>query len=97
MRITLIYQIYAHVLALCVVLADMDRIGVERTISFVYLLENAESVDPVVRKEDETHTLLGERTALVIVCGHSHFPRAASHRSSQLVVNPGSGWGGSSL
>lgn len=56
----------------------------------IYLLENVESGEPRVRDDVEIQTLLGDCDAPVIVCGHTHTPRAVRLASGQLLVNPGS-------
>jgi putative phosphoesterase len=38
----------------------------------------------------EVHVRLGTAGAAVVLCGHTHIPRAVRTRSGQLVVNPGS-------
>jgi len=55
-----------------------------------YLLEVVErgGVRPATRSEIESR-LGGERSRLV-VCGHSHMPRAVRTRHGQLIINPGS-------
>lgn len=56
----------------------------------IYLLENVESGDPSVRSVLEIESLLQGCRAPVVVCGHTHTPRAVRLPSGQLVVNPGS-------
>lgn len=56
----------------------------------VYLLESVESGEASVRDDAEIQALLGDCGAPVIVCGHTHTPRAVRLASGQLVVNPGS-------
>jgi predicted phosphodiesterase len=38
----------------------------------------------------EVHARLGSSWSAVVLCGHTHIPRAVRTRSGQLVVNPGS-------
>jgi predicted phosphodiesterase len=56
----------------------------------IYLLENVESGEPHVRDDVEIQALLGGCGTPLIVCGHTHTPRAVRLASGQLVVNPGS-------
>lgn len=56
----------------------------------VYLLEDIASGDARLRPEPDLRGLLGDRAEAVIVCGHTHTPRAVRLGNGQLVVNPGS-------
>ncbi len=60
------------------------------TSDLMYLLENVETGKPVVRSEKEILSLLGNQNSAIIVCGHTHIPRAVSLASGQLIVNTGS-------
>lgn len=60
------------------------------TSDLIYLLENVETGKPVVRSEKEILSLLGNQKSSVVVCGHTHIPRAVSLASGQLIVNTGS-------
>jgi putative phosphoesterase len=57
----------------------------------VYLLEDVASGDAALREESDINALLGEfRDERVVVCGHSHMPRAITLGNGTLIVNPGS-------
>jgi predicted phosphodiesterase len=55
-----------------------------------YLLEDVSSGDAVLRDEQDIRTRLGAIDERVIVCGHSHTPRALRLPDGTLIVNPGS-------
>ncbi len=56
----------------------------------IYLLENVDSGHACLRNDDEIVSLLDGVSSKVVVCGHTHTPRAVSTGSGQLIVNPGS-------
>lgn len=56
----------------------------------VYLLEDVGSGDAELRDETDIRTRLLAREERVIVCGHSHTPRALRLGDGTLIVNPGS-------
>ncbi|MDB5967772.1 MAG: putative phosphoesterase [Hydrocarboniphaga sp.] len=56
----------------------------------IYLLENISSGDAQLLDEAEIKARLGARRDCVIVCGHSHTPRALTLSDGTLIVNPGS-------
>lgn len=56
----------------------------------VYLLEDVSLGYPRLRQDQEITKLLGEQRSELILCGHSHTPRAVSTSSQQLIINPGS-------
>jgi diadenosine tetraphosphatase ApaH/serine/threonine PP2A family protein phosphatase len=60
------------------------------TNDLVYLLEDVESGDSRVRDEAEIHRLLDGIGAPLVLCGHTHIPRAVRLSNGQLIVNPGS-------
>jgi len=55
-----------------------------------YLLENVDTGAPILRSDNEIINLLEEIKAELVLCGHSHMPRAVRLSSGQYVVNPGS-------
>ncbi|WP_221074439.1 metallophosphoesterase family protein [Agarivorans aestuarii] len=55
-----------------------------------YLLENIDSGRAIVRSDNEIVSLLGTIQSDVVICGHTHTPRAVKTSTKQLVVNPGS-------
>lgn len=55
-----------------------------------YLLEDVESGRAIVRSDDEILSLLNGQHSEVVICGHTHTPRAVHTSSNQLIVNPGS-------
>ena len=56
----------------------------------IYLLEDVKNGSPNLRHDTETEELLGDCRAPVIVCGHTHTPRAIRLATGQIIVNPGS-------
>lgn len=56
----------------------------------IYLLEDVQSGQPRLRADHEIESLLGGQRSPLVLCGHTHIPRAVTTRSGQLVVNPGS-------
>lgn len=56
----------------------------------VYLLEDVSSGSPQVRAEEAIAADLDGIQAAVVLCGHSHIPRAVQLSSGQWVINPGS-------
>jgi len=56
----------------------------------VYLLETVERAGLRAATAAEVEARLGEVTAGLVACGHSHVPRAVRARRGALVVNPGS-------
>ncbi|MFD2178251.1 metallophosphoesterase family protein [Veronia pacifica] len=55
-----------------------------------YLLENVESGHAELRTDRDIMALLNNQSEDVILCGHTHTPRAILTSSQQLIVNPGS-------
>ena len=55
-----------------------------------YFLETVEAGRTRLATEVEIEDRLGTSTAALILCGHTHVPRAVRSRSGQLIVNPGS-------
>ena len=55
-----------------------------------YLLERVTATGIALRPQDEIASLLGESTAPVVLCGHSHVPRVVSLDDGRVVVNAGS-------
>lgn len=56
----------------------------------VYLLENIENGYAQLRNDEEIVKLLNSQQSDVILCGHTHTPRAVYTSTRQLIVNPGS-------
>ena len=56
----------------------------------IYLLEDVKNGSPNLRHDTQIEELLGDCRAPVIVCGHTHTPRAIRLATGQIVVNPGS-------
>jgi predicted phosphodiesterase len=55
-----------------------------------YLLERVTATGITLRPQDEIASLLGDSTAPVVLCGHSHVPRVVSLDDGRVVVNAGS-------
>ena len=55
-----------------------------------YLLENIESGNPILKKDDEIIKSLDGETSEVILCGHTHLFRSVMLSTNQIVINPGS-------
>jgi putative phosphoesterase len=55
-----------------------------------YLLENVESGRAILRLDNEIVSLLDTIQSEVVICGHTHTPRAVQTSTKQLIVNPGS-------
>lgn len=55
-----------------------------------YLIEDVTSGFARVRAEPDLEMLLGETQAALLVCGHTHIPRAVRLQDGRWVVNPGS-------
>ncbi len=56
----------------------------------VYLLEDVQSGFAILRNDQEILENLGKQVSNVILCGHTHTPRAVTTSTGQLIVNPGS-------
>ena len=56
----------------------------------VYMIEDISSGEPRVRTESEIESFVSSIAEKLILCGHSHIPRAIELGSGKLVVNPGS-------
>lgn len=56
----------------------------------VYLLEDVTGGDAQLRDERTISELLGRIDQRVVVCGHTHTPRAITLGNGTLIVNPGS-------
>lgn len=56
----------------------------------VYLLESVDTEGARLATEDEVASRAGELSASLVLCGHSHVPRAVRTVRGQLLVNPGS-------
>ncbi|RXJ73184.1 metallophosphatase family protein [Veronia nyctiphanis] len=56
----------------------------------VYLLEDVDSGYAKVRTDREIVQLLEGQSSNIIICGHTHTPRAVSLSTGQLIINPGS-------
>jgi len=55
-----------------------------------YLLETVEPTGVRLASADEVRQRLGGVGAALLLCGHTHHPRAVRSPSGQLIVNPGS-------
>jgi putative phosphoesterase len=55
-----------------------------------YLLERVDDHGVRAAREDEVTARLGSTDAQVVLCGHSHVPRAVRLRDGRWCVNPGS-------
>lgn len=56
----------------------------------VYLLETVHHGVLRLATAEEVDERVGDETAPLIACGHTHVPRAVRRESGQLIVNPGS-------
>ncbi|AMO55585.1 metallophosphoesterase family protein [Endozoicomonas montiporae] len=54
------------------------------------MVEDISSGVPTVRNEPEIRHFLSNVPEKLVLCGHSHIPRAVELTNEQLVVNPGS-------
>jgi predicted phosphodiesterase len=55
-----------------------------------YLLETARAGGAGLASPDEVQSRLGEVARHIVLCGHSHVPRAVMLPNERLIVNPGS-------
>lgn len=55
-----------------------------------YFLETVEPAGARMATRQEVEVRLGATQAKLILCGHTHMPRAVRTASGQLIVNPGS-------
>jgi diadenosine tetraphosphatase ApaH/serine/threonine PP2A family protein phosphatase len=55
-----------------------------------YLLETVEPTGVRLARAEEVQQRLGSVRAALVLCGHTHHPRAVRCPGGQLVVNPGS-------
>lgn len=60
------------------------------TDDMIYLLEDIETGQPVVRSDASILALLKGIDSAVIVCGHTHIPRTVTMSSGQMIINSGS-------
>lgn len=60
------------------------------TDDLVYLLEDINSGNPIVRTDKEIIKLLNGASSKIIICGHTHTPRYVELSTGQIVINPGS-------
>ncbi len=56
----------------------------------IYLLENVADGYPRIRPDHEIINFTAEVKESVILCGHTHIPRAIQLSNGKLVINPGS-------
>lgn len=56
----------------------------------IYLLEDISSGAAILRDDAQIIELLGQQRSSLILCGHTHTPRAVKLSTNQLIVNPGS-------
>ncbi len=55
-----------------------------------FLLETLDGGDPRAATVDEVTARLGDTPQRLVLCGHTHVPRATRLRDGRLAVNPGS-------
>ena len=55
-----------------------------------YLLETVEPTHVRIASTDEISERIEGVEAALVLCGHTHFPRAVRTRTGQVIVNPGS-------
>jgi putative phosphoesterase len=55
-----------------------------------YFLQTVEAGQPRAASLDEMEERLGDTSAQLVLCGHTHLPRCVRSRQGQLLVNPGS-------
>ena len=55
-----------------------------------YLLETIANGHARLASPDEIEVRIGNESASIILCGHTHIPRVVAISDNQLVVNPGS-------
>lgn len=60
------------------------------TDDMMYLLENIETGQPIVRNDADILALLNGIDSPVIICGHTHIPRTITVSTGQIIVNTGS-------
>lgn len=60
------------------------------TDDMIYLLENIETGQPIVRSDADILALLNGMDNAVIVCGHTHIPRTVTLSTGQMIINTGS-------
>lgn len=60
------------------------------TDDMMYLLENIETGQPIVRGDADILALLGGIDSAVVICGHTHIPRTVKLSSGQTIINTGS-------
>lgn len=56
----------------------------------IYLLEDISTGAAVLREDTQIISLLKQQPSSLVLCGHTHTPRAVTLSTNQLVVNPGS-------
>ena len=60
------------------------------TDDMVYLLEDIETGQPIVRSDEDILSLLSDIDSDVVICGHTHIPRTVTVSSGQIIINTGS-------
>ncbi|ERL54552.1 Ser/Thr protein phosphatase family protein [Psychrobacter aquaticus CMS 56] len=60
------------------------------TDDMMYLLENIETGQPIVRGDADILALLDGIDSAVVICGHTHIPRTVKLSSGQTIINTGS-------
>lgn len=60
------------------------------TSDITYFLESVDTSGWRPARQHEVDARLGDQTASVVLCGHTHVPRSVRASSGQLIVNPGS-------
>ena len=53
----------------------------------VYLLENVETGQPIVRSDTDILSILNDIDKPIIICGHTHTPRMVKLSTGQIVIN----------
>ena len=60
------------------------------TDDMMYLLEDIQTGQPMVRNDADILALLNGIDSSVIICGHTHIPRTITLSTGQIIVNTGS-------
>ncbi len=60
------------------------------TDDMIYLLEDIQTGQPMVRNDADILALLNGIDSSVIICGHTHIPRTITLSTGQIIVNTGS-------
>ncbi|WP_367108808.1 metallophosphoesterase [uncultured Psychrobacter sp.] len=60
------------------------------TDDMMYLLEDVATSQPIVRSDADILTRLNGIKSPVVICGHTHIPRAVTLSTGQIIINTGS-------